>query len=222
MGLFLYGCGGIGVVASEVAADSNVPVAGFFDDAAHDRPYRGHVVREGVERDPSLTLGAEQQICICLGDNHARACLSRRFQANLATLIHPSALISPTASLGKGTLIFHAARVQAETVIGDGVILNTGASVDHDCHIGDYVHVAPNVTLCGFVTVGEGANIGAGSIVIPGKRIGKWATLGAGTVVIDDIPDYATAVGCPARIVRIGDAQAQARRPGHAGPESQP
>jgi len=206
MDLYLYGCGGIGLVAYEVALASDTPVAGFFDDAAHPGPYRGHVVRPGLQSDPGLALDSDDRLCVCLGDNRTRASLSQRFDAHLETLVHPSALISPSAHLGHGTLVFHAARVQAETVIGNSVILNTGASVDHDCRIGDHVHIAPNVTLCGFVTVGEGANIGAGSIVIPGKRIGKWATLGAGTVVIDDIPDHATAVGCPARIIRVGEA----------------
>jgi acetyltransferase-like isoleucine patch superfamily enzyme len=51
--------------------------------------------------------------------------------------------------------------------------------------------------------VGEGTHIGAGAVVIPSIRIGKWCTIGAGTVVIRDIPDYATAVGNPARIIKF-------------------
>jgi acetyltransferase-like isoleucine patch superfamily enzyme len=40
-------------------------------------------------------------------------------------------------------------------------------------------------------------------VVIPSIRIGKWCTVGAGTVVIRDIPDYATAVGNPAKIIKM-------------------
>lgn len=37
-------------------------------------------------------------------------------------------------------------------------------------------------------------------------RIGKWCTIGAGTVIIRDIPDYATAVGNPARVIKMREA----------------
>lgn len=52
------------------------------------------------------------------------------------------------------------------------------------------------------VTVGHDVWIGHGAIVLPGRRIGTGAVIGAGTVVTKDIPDYAIAVGNPARIVR--------------------
>ena len=35
----------------------------------------------------------------------------------------------------------------------------------------------------------------------PGIKIGKWCTIGAGAVIIKDIPDGATAVGNPGRII---------------------
>ena len=37
--------------------------------------------------------------------------------------------------------------------------------------------------------------------MIPNITIGKWCTIGAGAVVINDIPDGATVVGNPARII---------------------
>jgi acetyltransferase EpsM len=77
--------------------------------------------------------------------------------------------------------------------------------VDHDCVVGDYTHVSPNATLCGDVHLGEGTHFGAGATAIQGVRIGKWCTIGAGAVVISDIPDYATAVGCPARVIKINE-----------------
>jgi len=52
------------------------------------------------------------------------------------------------------------------------------------------------------VTIGHDVWIGHGAIVLPGRRIGNGAVIGAGSVVTKDIPDYAIAVGNPARIVR--------------------
>jgi acetyltransferase-like isoleucine patch superfamily enzyme len=52
------------------------------------------------------------------------------------------------------------------------------------------------------VTVGEGAWLGAGVKVLDGVRIGDRAVIGAGAVVRADVPDGATAVGIPARVIR--------------------
>ncbi|MEZ5341272.1 MAG: DapH/DapD/GlmU-related protein [Acidimicrobiales bacterium] len=86
-------------------------------------------------------------------------------------------------------------------MIGRHVLINTGASVDYDNIIGDFAHISPNTTLSGHVEVGEGTHIGAGATVIPSVKIGRWCTIGAGSVVLSDIPDFATAVGVPARIL---------------------
>ena len=50
--------------------------------------------------------------------------------------------------------------------------------------------------------MGEGTHIGAGATIIQGIRIGKWCTIGAGAVVINHIPDFSTAVGCPAKVIK--------------------
>lgn len=59
--------------------------------------------------------------------------------------------------------------------------------------------------LAGNVIVGEGTHLGIGACVIQGIRIGKWCTIGAGTVIIKDIPDGATVVGNPGKIIKIKD-----------------
>lgn len=51
------------------------------------------------------------------------------------------------------------------------------------------------------IEIGDYAWIGAGCRILDGVRIGRHAVIGAGSVVISSIPDNATAVGVPARIV---------------------
>ncbi len=51
------------------------------------------------------------------------------------------------------------------------------------------------------ITVGDGAWLGAGAKVLDGVTIGAHAVIGAGAVVRDSIPERATAVGVPARVV---------------------
>lgn len=50
------------------------------------------------------------------------------------------------------------------------------------------------------VEVGEGAWIGAHATVV-GCRVGRGAVVGAGAVVLEDVPDFAIAVGAPARVI---------------------
>lgn len=50
----------------------------------------------------------------------------------------------------------------------------------------------------------ENVVIGSGAIILPScNYIGKSARIGAGAIVTKDIPDFATAVGVPAKVVKI-------------------
>jgi sugar O-acyltransferase (sialic acid O-acetyltransferase NeuD family) len=148
----------------------------------------------------------EAHAVVAIGDNSVRKKVVEKTKHRFRNAIHPSAIISPYASLGEGNMILHGTIVQAQTVIGNHVIINTGTQVDHDNVIGDYVHLGPGVVLCGTVQIGTGSFIGAGSVIIPGKKVGAWATVGAGSVVIHDVPDNAVVVGNPARIIRYNNA----------------
>lgn len=119
---------------------------------------------------------------VAIGDNATRKRESSRY-TDFAKGFHPSAVVSPTATIGVGTVILENAVVQARAVIGCHVIVNCGAVIAHDCVIGDFAHIAPGVHLCGGVKVGIGALVGVGSCAIPRAVIGAWDIIGAGSVV---------------------------------------
>ena len=50
--------------------------------------------------------------------------------------------------------------------------------------------------------IGDNVTVYAGAIIVGGVRIGNNATIGAGTVVTKDVPDNATVVGAPMRIIK--------------------
>ncbi len=142
------------------------------------------------------------EFIISIGNNRTRRKLAKRLKTgNFANVIHPSAVIDKTVAMGNGTVVMAGVVVNVATKIGKHCILNTSASVDHDCSIHDYSHISPNATLCGHVTIGKGAQVGAGAVILPNICIGKWSVIGAGAVVTKDIPDRATVVGNPGRIV---------------------
>ena len=117
----------------------------------------------------------------------------------IPSLTHPSAWVSPSASIGPGSVIFSHVSVQAHADIKSGAILNTGCSVDHDVLLADGVHICPGARLAGQVNVGARSWLGIGSSVVEQVCIGTDVTVGAGATVIGDLPDGVTAVGVPAK-----------------------
>ena len=143
-------------------------------------------------------------VIVAIGDPYKRLSWLQRLREvgyEVPVLIHPTAWVSPSAVLGAGTVIFAHSSVQSNAAVGSGVILNTGCSVDHDAVLGDCVHICPGAHLAGQVRVGSSSWIGIGSSVIQQITIGEGVTVGAGAAVIDDLPDFVTAVGVPARIL---------------------
>lgn len=56
---------------------------------------------------------------------------------------------------------------------------------------------------CKPVLIREYAWVGAGATILPGVCIGRHAIVGAGSVVTKDVPDYAVAVGNPAKVIKM-------------------
>jgi sugar O-acyltransferase (sialic acid O-acetyltransferase NeuD family) len=201
--MYLYGAGGHSKVITDILNSLGIEVTGMFDDSPLTARFKPMEIRDGIrligEGFPKLNA----PLIISVGNNSRRAELASLIDAVYGIAVHGTAIVSTKATIGVGTVVLQGAIIQAGASIGKHVLINTAASIDHDNVIGDYAHISPHATLCGHVQVGEGTHIGAGAVVIPSVRIGKWCTIGAGTVVIKDIPDFATAVGNPARIIKF-------------------
>ena len=105
-----------------------------------------------------------------------------------AVVLPPSAVIGKNVILsyeGLGTVIHRRA------VIGDGAIIGSG------------VTIGGRSGSIGVPVIGTGAMIGSGAKVLGDVRVGAYASVGANAVVLGDVPDYAVAVGVPAKVVRI-------------------
>lgn len=103
--------------------------------------------------------------------------------------------IHPGATLGAGILIDH----------GMGVVIGETAE------LGDRITIYHGTTLGGtgkekgkrHPTVGDNVVIGAGSKVLGNIKIGSNSKIGANSVVLDDVPEGATVVGIPGKVVKI-------------------
>jgi sugar O-acyltransferase (sialic acid O-acetyltransferase NeuD family) len=104
-------------------------------------------------------------------------------------VVHPSAVVEPSATLSAGVQVFPLAYVGSEARLGYGAIINTGAIVSHDCVVGDYANLSPGAILAGEVQVGSAALIGMAATVNLRTSIGKGARVGNGATVKGDVPE---------------------------------
>jgi sugar O-acyltransferase (sialic acid O-acetyltransferase NeuD family) len=205
--LIILGAGGHGAVVAEAAVLSgNWSDVAFWDDSLDTGTI---VVGCPVIGDTSLAEGGIESDChyfVAFGDNEERStalALLEEYGATIARILHPSAVISPTAIVGNGTVVCAGAVVNARANIGSGAIVNTSASVDHDCNLGRSVHVSPGANLAGGVTVGDESWVGIGASIREGVSIGSNCIVGAGSAVLSDVESGQTVAGVPAR--KIGD-----------------
>lgn len=119
-----------------------------------------------------------------------------------ATLISPSARISPKSHAGEGSIISPGVIIASHTTFGCHVLVNRGALIGHHTVIGDFATIQPGANIAGVCKIGEAAYIGMGALVLDHVNIGAHSVVGAGAVVNKDVPDHVQVVGVPARIVK--------------------
>jgi|TARA_Y100000310_G_scaffold343838_1_gene453393 UDP-perosamine 4-acetyltransferase len=139
---------------------------------------------------------------IAVGDNKERNNLFTQLEGMgfiMKTLIHPSASIDDTVTIGVGCTICMGVIIGPSVTIGDNCVIYTGAIIDHEVAIDDDCFIAPGVCIAGRVLIGNGCFIGIGSSIIENITIGTNAIVGAGSAVIHDIPSNVTVAGIPAK-----------------------
>ncbi|MDO4229003.1 MAG: acetyltransferase [Capnocytophaga sp.] len=197
--MILYGASGHAKVIIDILKHHNTNVIKIIDDT----PKLDSIFDIPVEKN-ELPDESNLPMIISIGDNETRKKISEKYSSiNYQTAIHPNAVISEFCNIGEGSVIMANAVINPCAKIGKHCIINTAAIVEHDCQIADFAHISPNASLAGGVEIGEGTHIGIGACIIQGVKIGKWAIIGAGAVIIKDVPDFATVVGNPGKIIKF-------------------
>lgn len=103
--------------------------------------------------------------------------------------------IHPGAKIGRGILIDHGMGVVIgeTTIIGDRVTIYQGATLGATGNEKEFKR---------HPTLGDDIVIGSGAKVLGPISIGSNSRVGANSVVLQDIPEYSTVVGIPARIIK--------------------
>jgi sugar O-acyltransferase (sialic acid O-acetyltransferase NeuD family) len=187
--LLVVGAGGHGrSVAEAVEASGDFFVAGFLDDAFSELDRVWDIPVLGKVADLAHWRGAADFAIVAIGNNALRqrvTCEMRAAGFSLATVIHPRAIVSPTAVIGEGSAIMAGAIVGTEARVNEGAIVNCAAVVDHHCRVGDFGHLGVNAAMAGGSvlgalawmqagsTLGYGVEIEDGRVLMPGEAVGR-------------------------------------------------
>lgn len=177
------------------------------DPVKHGTDFFGLPVLGGAELVPQLAGPDVGFVSLITGSTRSRYETGRAIViagGSLANFIHPSVDLTMT-HWGDGNYIQEAVITQAEVSIGDNTSIHMGAVIGHESVIGNSVFIAHAVSISGCCSIGDGTFIGTNATILPRIKIGKWATIGAGSVVTRDVPDYAVAVGNPAKVIKFNE-----------------
>jgi sugar O-acyltransferase (sialic acid O-acetyltransferase NeuD family) len=207
MNVVIFGAGGLGreIFDTLVIINSNAPaynVMGFIDDNRE----KGTLVNGVPVLGGTFVLqDMRGQVGMILGfaDPASRKASHQKFKRDFAfpNVIHPTAVISPFASLGDGVLIQSYCIVAANAKIGNCVMMNAHSGVGHDAQISDYCSIMSYCDMAGNTKLGEMTFVGSGAKVIPNTKIFPESYLCAGAVVIKDVVTKSKLMGNPAKII---------------------
>ena len=191
----IYGASGYGKVVADIARLNGYNEVLYVDDGEN----------KYISFEEFLQQDLQIPIAFGVGTNQVRAKLYKKCIDNhldIVTLIHPTAVISNSATIEEGAVIMAGVVVNPDTKVGKCCILNTSSVIEHDNIIGHFAHISPLVACAGDVKVGKYAHIGIGSCIIQGINIGSDTIIGAGSVVVKNIGNHKLAYGNPCKIIK--------------------
>lgn len=209
--IILIGAGGHAkAIADTIEKQHLFEIAGFIDvGKTGDKFYRTYRIIGNDEDLGDIYESGIHYAFVCIGFMGNSVVRKKIYDKVIKTgfylpiIIDETAVIAEDVQIGAGTYVGRNAVINTEVFIGKMCIINTAAIVEHESVVGNFSHIAVGAVLCGKAKVGESVLIGANATVIQNVKIGEDSIVGAGSVVLKDLPPYCTAVGSPAKIIKI-------------------
>lgn len=202
--IIVYGTKGLALeTAMTIAMLPKWNHIGYFDDNVEIGTLVGYGKLPVL--DPDLYLGNMKKtvyISIAIADPATKEkiyCkILKHENVKLATIISPTAIVAPDASIGDGSIVGHYAVIGPDVRIGKCVLMNTKFAVGHSTEIGDFSTFLTSTNISGDVSIGRKCFCGDQSFVIQNRKIGDNVLVGAGSRVFTNIPDGWSVFGYPA------------------------
>lgn len=206
--LYIVGAGGLGMELIDLLRSDHAfhhhhwTVGGFIDTRSEKKGQLvcGAPVIGGVEEAP---FHEKAIYCIAVGDVHLKKQLVEELVAKSCRFVS----IRTRCSVGSDSEIGNAVLQQNVTIsvkvkVGDYVYLDSNSTVGHEVTIGNYSHIGRGVFIGGRSVIGELVTIHPGAMIANDITIGNGAIIGLGSVVLRDVPEGATVMGNPGRIIK--------------------
>jgi sugar O-acyltransferase (sialic acid O-acetyltransferase NeuD family) len=128
--------------------------------------------------------------------------LKSSFGTSIDSLVHPSAVISSSATIGEGAIIAAGCVIASCVELGDYSLVNRGACIGHDARIEEFANIGPGANLASGVRIERAAIVGIAATVLENIVIGTEALVAAGAVVTRNVEPGTVVAGVPARFVK--------------------
>ena len=142
------------------------------------------------------------EVAIAVGEPAARKTIYERVTGagyELATIIHPTCALSPSAVFGRGVIVKDSVSISAGAVIKDNAYINGISMIGHDVEIGEHCQISSHAVIAGNTKVGPGVYIGISACVRDHIEIGENAIISMGAVVMKNVRPNRVVMGNPAR-----------------------
>jgi sugar O-acyltransferase (sialic acid O-acetyltransferase NeuD family) len=203
--IVILGGGGFGTFARDLCEFTGNDPVGILDNfKAKGTKVNGCPVLGSTDliSDPDLRQTCE--FVIAIRDFKLRRDWAEQVRSSggrLASLIHPSVVISPSAMLGEGIMINAFSFVYANAKVGDLCLIESHCMIGTEIVIGEACMLAPGVHINRQSRVGEDTFVGSCAVLSTNVTVGRNCVIGCGAAVVRDIPDDKVAAGVPARIL---------------------
>ncbi len=207
--ILIVGAGGFGREVLAWARDAwphwQDRLAGFL--SADPEILQGHSCDLPVLADPAnFTPEPGDALLLAIGVPGTRRAVAEDLASRggrFLTLVHPSATVVPTATLGPGCIICPHAVISDAAVLGSCVLVNYHASLAHDCKAGDFAVLSPYATLGGSSEIGPDTFLGLHASVAPRITVGGASKITANSCCLHPAPAGSLIHGVPGRISRL-------------------
>ncbi len=195
--LVIVGCGGFGRETLDWACHAHgYDQIGMIDDTPDfERFPRLKAYYLGTTRD--FSPRPHDELVIAIGDPTTRALIDAQLRtkgAAFGSVIHPTSLISPSSTIGKGAILAPHTVVTTDVRIGRHAHLNIAATIGHDATLGDFVTLSSHTDITGGCKLGDGVFFGSGARILPGCSLTANTRVGAGCVVMRSVRETAVLI----------------------------
>lgn len=205
--VYIIGAGTYGEVMHELAEILGYKILGYYDENEE---------KLGIDIMGVKVLGKfselncseifDRQYIVAIGNNLIRQNLMQlinKYGGKTPSLIHPTAVISPSAEIGKGVYIHANTNIWTKVKISDYTIISPNVVIAHHTKVGKACLISTLAGVGASINIEERCFIGMGSTIVTGvNNIGKDTTVGAGAVVLKDLDSECVYAGVPAKKLR--------------------